>query len=170
MKSIGRAFEVCTSNSSKLITEALKSTTRNHFMWRYPGSTHYSPNKVVDGVGRQSQTSASGEVIIQVPGVTRAYRDITIVPIARKFLTIPTHVSAYGKQARDFTDLFSIKGKNGLFRKEGTSIVMMFALAKKAFQKQDRTLMPDDTTLLKNVGSRFLKYVDSEVDRQIKTI
>ena len=50
---------------------------------------------------------------IDVPGVTRAYHDITIVPRIRKALTIPMHKAAYGKAAGSFNDLFVLTKKDG---------------------------------------------------------
>ena len=50
---------------------------------------------------------------IDVPGVTRAYHDITIVPRIRRALTIPMHKAAYGKAAGSFNDLFVLTKKDG---------------------------------------------------------
>lgn len=49
-------------------------------------------------------------------------------------LAIPIHREAYGKSPREFDNLFGIRGKKVLFRKDGESLVGMFALANSAFQ------------------------------------
>lgn len=54
---------------------------------------------------------SSGEINIDVPGVTRAYHDVLIRPRVRKALTIPIHRASYGKKAADFNNLFPVKRK-----------------------------------------------------------
>ena len=100
-------------SAGKTIRAALRTTTQNHFRAIYPGSRHYSPDKVTDGAAAATARSAIGSVAVNVPGVTRAYHDLTIVPRFRKYLTIPIHRSAYGKKAGDFRDLFVVTKKNG---------------------------------------------------------
>ena len=50
--------------------------------------------------------------LIDVPGISRAYKDLHITPKFKSRLTIPMHQSAYGKKASSFTNLFFIKKKN----------------------------------------------------------
>ena len=117
------------------ISKVLTSTTRNHISSRFPGSSHYDVNKVNEGKSRTSPNGATGESIIDIPGFGRAWHDITIRPINAKMLAIPIHREAYGKSPRQFADnLFGIKGRKVLFRKDGESLVGMFALANSAFQ------------------------------------
>jgi hypothetical protein len=84
-------------------------TVRNHFKTIYPGSTHYAPEKVT--IGKPDKNV--GEINIDVPGVTRAYHNITIVPKRANYLTIPIHRAAYGLSAKSFPDLFIVRKKNG---------------------------------------------------------
>lgn len=77
---------------------------------------------------------------------------MTIRPVMAKALTIPIHASSFGKKTSDFNGLFTIKGKNALFQKQGSGIVALFALAKSAFQKQDPTLAPSDEKLAEGVA------------------
>lgn len=78
-------------NYTKIVGEALKWNIRNHFKTIYPNSQHYSPDKV--------NLDNDGNVVIDVPGITRAYSDIDIRPVRAKSLTIPIHRTAYGKKA-----------------------------------------------------------------------
>ena len=99
-------------NSGKLIQDGLLWTTRNHFSTIYPGSTHYSPDKV-QPASISNGMNPSAAVDVDVPGVTRAYHDLDIRPRFRRALTIPMHRDAYGRRASSFSDTFVLKKKNG---------------------------------------------------------
>ena len=92
------------------ISNSLTQTTRRHFETIYPGSKHYSPDKVNPG----SSTSTAGETLIDVPGVTRAYHDIDIVPKFRKYLTIPISTQSYGRKSSEFSNTFVTFKKGGM--------------------------------------------------------
>lgn len=148
--------------SGKIISDALKFTTQRHFQTIYPGSNHYSPKKVTNDKTANGNKPA-GSINIDVPGITRAYKNLTIRPIKSNALTIPLHRSAYGKKASSFSDLFVVKKKNGkafLARSNGNGgITMMYYLAKQVFQKQDKRLMPSDQTFSNNIFSRINVYL-----------
>lgn len=130
-------------DSGKIAAKSMTDSVKNWVQQRYPGSKHYDPNKVQQG----DSLGVIGTVNVDIPGISRAYHDITIKPIRAKSLTIPIHQAAYGKKAADFDDLFKPKGKNILARMQGNDLVAMFVLAKSAFQKQDKSLMPPDDHL-----------------------
>lgn len=116
---------------------------KRHFQTKYPGSTHYSPSKVQDGQAGGNKA----EVVIDVPGVTRAYHDIDIVPKISKKLAIPMHRSAYGASPRTTPGLFYAKNAKGtemLAKVEGGALVAMYILKDRVHQRQDRSLMPSD--------------------------
>lgn len=149
--------------SGKLISDSLKFTVQRHFQKIYPNSKHYSPNKVKDGTFTNGQ-NVIGSTNIQVAGITRAYKNLTIKPRFKRALTIPIHRSAYGKRATEFSDLFVVNKKNGksfLAQKNAAGgITFMYVLAKSAFQKQDKRLMPSDETLANNIFSRINVYLN----------
>ena len=125
--------------TGKTIQDGLLWTVRNHFREIYPGSRHYDPEKVQPKDESNGQTP-QGTVEIDVPGVTRAYRDLLIKPKLRKSLTIPMHRSSYGKRAADFPDAFVVKNRDGkrfIAENRGGDLVFLFYLAKSAFQKRD---------------------------------
>ena len=67
----------------------------------------------------ESVTSSSdgdgATVSVSSPGITRAFKEITIVPTnGKKFLTIPAHPDAYGKRAGAFNDLRVAFFKDGV--------------------------------------------------------
>ena len=133
--------------SGKTAAESMTKSVKNWVQQRYPGSQHYDPSKVNQG----DSLGVIGTVNVDIPGISRAYHDVTIRPIRARALTIPIHQSAYGKKVADFNDLFKPKGKNILARNVNGQLVAMFALAKSAFQKQDSSLMPPDEHLASGI-------------------
>lgn len=122
-------------NSGKLVQDGLLWTVKEHFVTIYPGSRHYSPDKVT----RKTVTngnSPEGSIDIDVPGITRAYRSLTIRPRFKKALTIPVSSLAYGKKASDFTDTFvktSRKGTPFIVQRQGRKLIRLFRLATQVF-------------------------------------
>lgn len=148
--------------SSKVISDSLKFTTQRHFQKIYPNSNHYNPKKVTNGSNNNGQ-KISGEIVIDVPGITRCFKDLHISPKNSKYLTIPLHRSAYGKRATEFSDLFVVTKKNGkkfLAQKNGTGITFMYFLANSVYQKRDKRLMPSDETFANNIFSRINVYLN----------
>ena len=149
-------------NSGKLIQDGLLWTTRNHFSTIYPGSTHYSPDKV-QPASISNGTTPTATIDVDVPGVTRAYHDLIIKPRFRRALTIPMHRSAYGRKASSFTDTFVLKKKNGsrfIVQNSGSQLVFLYVLKDRVFQRQDSRLMPSDNTYGANICSRITAYLD----------
>ena len=152
--------------SGKVMSDSMTSTVKEHISKRYPGSKHWSPGKVKNG----SSSKSNGETIVEIEGSGRAYHDVTIRPIRAKYLTIPIHQSAYGKKVADFDDLFKPKGKNILAQHQGGHLVAMFALAKSAFQKQDKSLMPSDDVLSDNIFNALAPVIEKSVSENINAI
>lgn len=108
--------------------------------------------------------SPTGGIDIDIPGVRRAYQDITIRPKLRKALAIPMRREAFGRKPADFPDAFVVKNKTSgnafIAQKQGGHLVYLFSLVKQAFQKQDRSIMPSDNTFAKNIVTRICRYLD----------
>lgn len=58
---------------------------------------------------------------------------------------------AKGKKAKDIDGLFRPKDKNVLAKVIDGQLVPIFALVKRAFQRQDTTLLPTDETFADNI-------------------
>lgn len=101
---------------------------------------------------------------MDVAGADRAYHDITIVPRRAKALTIPIHAAAYGKRAADIEGLFKPKNQNILAVAMSGKLVPMFALCKRAFQRQDPTLLPSDNTFAENISNRWWRSFCVQLD------
>lgn len=77
---------------------------------------------------------SSAVVVVDVPGITRAYHNLDIKAKRAKHLTIPMHRQAYGLPASAFEDLFYLKTKSGtemLAKNEGGALVFMYLLKEK---------------------------------------
>lgn len=149
------------SRSGVHIAKGVQASIRWHFASKWPGSQHYDPSKV--GVSNESGANV-GVVGIDVPGVSRAYHDIDILPVAKKHLTIPMHAEAYGKKATDFEDLFVVKKKDGklfLAKHNGGDLQMMYFLANSVHQKQDPGILPSDQTLARHAISSVQRAIDN---------
>ena len=150
------------NNSGSIISNSLTQTTRRHFETIYPGSEHYSPDKVNSG----SSSSTTGETVIDVPGVTRAYHDIDIVPKFRKYLTIPISTKSYGRKSSDFNNTFITfkkDGRTGLIgqKSDAGSVVWLYRLVKHVHQNQDSNLLPSDDTYATNIFGRISAYINN---------
>lgn len=97
---------------AKPMQDQLLQQTRRHISRKYPGSSHWNPSKVIPSALSLARTACTAEIDINIPGATRAYHDITIVPRFRKALTIPLAKEAIGKKASDFSNLFVLSKKS----------------------------------------------------------
>ena len=146
------------NSSGDAMSKELESQTRDHFRERFPGSSHYDPSKVSAQQGKNTGSGPEGKADIDVPGAGRAYHDVTIRPVSRKAITIPVHQAAYGKKPADVPGLFVYRSKSGsafLARSEGKELQLLWLLAKRAFQRQDSTIMPEDGSLATSIFSRI---------------
>lgn len=112
-------------------------------------SNHFTPNKVLEPTVDGDSTN----VVVAIPGITRAYNDIDIYPVEANALAIPLHASAYGISPREISDrgtyqLFRIKRDgvpgNVLYRNEDDELIPMYALTMHVHQVRDPSLMPTD--------------------------
>lgn len=146
--------------ASKEIQDSIRTTIQRHFQTIYPGSKHYAPENVYNGPG--------DSVVVDVPGITRAYHDLNIVPVRAQKLAIPLHREALGlaKSPKDIPGLFYTKNKNGtemLAKNENGALVVMYILKDRVHQKQDRNLMPSDDTIVNNIQVKLHSLIDRAV-------
>ena len=105
-----------------------------HFAKRFPGSLHYSPDKVVSG-RHVNGKRPYGSIYVDVPGVSRAYENKNIRPKIRKYLAIPFNV-ANNKKPSSFLDSFVFtnkKGKKFIVQNNGGSLTFLFSLVSRVF-------------------------------------
>jgi hypothetical protein len=111
--------------------------------------------RAAESVHSESDATAA-TVNVTSPGITRAFKDITITPgNGKKYLTIPATAEAYNKRAGTFNDLRLAFFKGGLLAlvrpnkdaPKGERPPVYYWLKKSVTQKQDRTLLPSDKLL-----------------------
>lgn len=150
--------------SGKPMQEGIVDSVRTHFSNRWPGSRHYNPEKV-QPTKYSDEENPTAEVSIDVPGVTRAYHNMNILPRFRKHLAIPMHQLAFGKKPSDFSNAFVVTKKNGnkfLAQRHDQGIIFLFNLVKSAFQRRDPSIMPSDETIADKAFSRIIAYLAPE--------
>lgn len=155
VREILRQFKGKLDKSQRVISLAIADSIKKHFQSIYPGSKHYAPDKVKVG--------ADNEVVVDVPGISRAFHDLNIRPKNGKYLTIPLHRSAYGISAREVDGLFYTKNKNGtemLAKNEGGALVVMYILKTQVHQARNPNLLPSKQAMFNNIISRLRKYLD----------
>ena len=134
--------------------EALAQCIKDHWATRFPGSKFYSPNCV---------TSSGAVVMIDNPGVGRAYHDVDIFPTNAEYLAIP--LTDYAKSLSSPTEmdgLFKIKNHDVLARNEGGTLVCHYALSKHVHQSQDSTIMPTEDAMVNSVISVLLEELNKQ--------
>ena len=153
------------SNSGKIMQTSLLDLTKKHVGQRYPNSTHYNPNKIVNGYTDKN----SGSIDAKIAGICRAYHFHLLKPQRAHWLTIPVNnkskrlsVSEFKTKNRNLK-LFRPKGKNVLAVADKTSpngITVMYALSKKAYQKRDKTLLPTDHQYYSYLTDRLKEFLN----------
>lgn len=133
--------------------QAVANVIRMHFNTRFPGSQHYSPDKV---------TTDGPDVYVDVPGVNRAYHDIDIKPVYAKMLAIPLHKMAYGLSPRDVQGIFKLNGHNVLAIKDGASLICLYALKDHVHQPQDPSIMPSDESLAEAAAEKLIQMINTQ--------
>ena len=110
-------------------------------------------------------SSDSAEVIIPIPGLSRAFRPLTITPRTANALTLPISSHSYGKRVGELRangwNIFRPKGKDTLWGKlqDEDDAVPLYVLKKRVQLKQDRSLLPSDAELGGTASKAILRYL-----------
>ena len=124
-------------------------------------------------------TANEAEVLIRVPGISRAFRDLTVTPKNWDYLTIPADAVSYGRRASEVRALgWSIfrppaKGsklvskdprkfsgyKNILMGSSNGEVKTLYSLAKSAHLRQDRGLLPADEEISSTAKLSIKQYL-----------
>lgn len=125
-------------------------------------------------------TSNYAEVVIPIPGINRAFKDLTITPKDAPFLTLPLNAVSYGKRAATVRSLGYVlfrppaKGAHKADGKRydrykdllmgvpqgGGEAVPLYLLKKRVEQRQDRTLLPSDAEIAKAASGAIMDMLD----------
>ena len=144
-------------------------------------------HKTIDWLNRRSKTQAHSlgryrnaagdvhlnvgtgatDVIIPLPGISRAFHALEIAPRTASILTIPINSIAYGKRAGQLRaegwKLFRGKGKGKhiLFGAYNGERLGLYALKDRVRVPQDRTLLPSDQQISSAVQRGAQQYINS---------
>lgn len=167
VKSEGRRqlFHAIADNVAELVRDHLfRIAPRHHISAHRLGAT---PTGHIEKGARATQFTASAngaEVIIPIPGLSRAFGPLTIAPRNAAALTLPVSPHAYGKRVGDLRtngwNIFRPKGHDILMGSLGDDeAVPLYVLKKRVQLKQDRSLLPSDAELSGTASKAMLDYI-----------
>ena len=110
-------------------------------------------------------TASEAEIIIPIPGISRAFKPLVITPKNASALTIPTAAQSYGQRVARMRQLgwsiFRPKGKDVLMgAQQGEEPIPLYVLVRRVNQKQDRSLLPSDQELSTTAGRAIIGTID----------
>lgn len=137
---------------------------RHHISAHRLGAT---PTGHIEKGARATKFTAStngAEVIIPIPGLSRAFGPLTIAPRNAAALTLPVSPHAYSKRVGDLRangwNIFRPKGHDILMGSLGDDeAVPLYVLKRRVQLKQDRSLLPSDAELGTTASKAMLDYI-----------
>lgn len=137
---------------------------RHHISAHRLGAT---PTGHIEKGARATKFTAStngAEVIIPIPGLSRAFGPLTITPRNAAALTLPVSPHAYGKRVGELRangwNIFRPKGHDILMGSLGDDeAVPLYVLKRRVQLKQDRSLLPSDAELGTTASKAMLDYI-----------
>jgi hypothetical protein len=124
----------------------MQRITVDHLAAR-PGNHWSVASEKVAQPAALSADASGATLTIKHPGITRAFRTITIVPRESKALAIPISPISKGFRAAELWDrmkLFIPKGTRIIAANIGGQLTPLYVLCSKVTQRQDRSLLPSD--------------------------
>ena len=115
-------------------------------------------------------TSTYGVVEVPIPGISRAFQDLSIAPNAADMLTIPARGAggiSYGRRAAEmqalgwklFRGRGSDKAKHLLFGRRGKDTRILYVLKERVTVPMDRGLLPSDADVERSTTEAMEKYI-----------
>ena len=167
VKSEGRRqlFSVAANAVRILVRDHLfRIAPRHHISAHRLGAT---PTGHIEKGARATHFTASAngaEVIIPIPGLSRAFGPLTITPRNAAALTLPVSPHAYGKRVGELRangwNIFRPKGHDILMGSLGDDeAVPLYVLKRRVQLKQDRSLLPSDAELGTTASKAMLDYI-----------
>ena len=177
-RNLGKWLDLVKSEGRRLVfsdvANAVRILVRSH-LFRIAPRHHISAHRLgatptghIEKGARATQFTAStngAEVIISIPGLSRAFRPLTITPRTANALTLPISSHSYGKRVGDLRtsgwNIFRPKGKDTLWGKlqDEDDAVPLYVLHKRVQLKQDRSLLPSDAELGTTASKAMLDYI-----------
>lgn len=146
----------------RTIADRVENLVRHHIL-RIAPAHHIWANRLgaqptghlTKGARLTHSTSGSdyAEIIIPIPGMSRAFKPLAITPQKAPSLTIPIAAASYGQRVSRMRQLgwvlFRPKGRDVLMGtpQGGGETVPLYLLKKRVEQRQDRSLLPSDAAI-----------------------
>lgn len=163
----------------RTIADRVENLVRRHIL-RIAPAHHIWANRLgaqptghlTKGARLTHSTSGSdyAEIIIPIPGMSRAFRPLAITPQRASALTIPIAAQSYGQRVSRMRQLgwvlFRPKGRDVLMGtpRGGGEAVALYLLKKRVEQRQDRSLLPSDD----EIGDTANAALAGIMDRTLK--
>lgn len=176
-RNLGKWLDLVKSEGRRLlfsdVANAVRILVRSH-LFRIAPRHHISAHRLgatptghIKKGARATQFTAStngAEVIIPIPGLSRAFGPLTIAPRNAAALTLPVSPHAYGKRVGDLRtngwNIFRPKGHDILMGSLGDDeAVPLYVLKRRVQLKQDRSLLPSDAELSGTASKAMLDYI-----------
>ena len=156
------------------IADKVENLVRRHIL-RIAPAHHTSANRLgatptghLTKGARLTHSNAGAdfaEVIIPIPGISRAFKDLSITPKNAAALTLPIAPQSYGRRVSELRALgwaiFRPKGKDVLMgAQKDQEAVPLYLLKKRVEQKQDRSLLPSDAEIGATAGAAMTAVID----------
>ena len=124
-----------------------------------------------------SADSSGATVTIPIPGISRAFKSLSIAPKNAQFLTLPINAISYGKRAvtvRGLGYMLFRPAAKGAHRMENKKFdryqdvlmgskdgetIPLYLLKKRVNQPQDRSLLPSDAEISQTAGAAMLSVI-----------
>jgi len=162
-------------NLFSVAANALKIRVRDHILGMAPARHTWADKLNGKATGHltrgarlvtHSADADHGEVVIPIPGISRALHDVTLTPKRWNWLTIPTHGAAYGHRVAELRRMgwkviFKPKGHDILMgkRDKKDKAITLYALKKSLTQRQDRSLLPSDADISSTISSAMIAEI-----------
>lgn len=160
-----RLFHAIADNVAELVRDHLSRIAPRHHI--SAGRLGATPTGHMEKAARATHFTATtdrAEVLIPLPGLSRAFKPLTITPRNAAALTLPVSSHSYGKRVGDLRasgwNIFRPKGRDILMGALGDDeAVPLYVLKKRVQLKQDRSLLPSDVELGRTASTAILRYI-----------
>lgn len=160
---------LCGEDLHRLVVAHLKRIEPLHHLWAQKLGA--SPTRHVDKAVERASWSADenrAEVVIPMPGLSRAFHDIVLTTPTRNgasAYTVPVSSHAYGHRVAELRrmgwSIFRPHGQDALWGSNDASgeAEPLYLLRKRIKLKQDRSLLPSDAEMQQTVSKAILMEI-----------
>lgn len=141
----------------------LRLSFRRHFTSSRLGAP--ATGHLSNGVRAISWSSSSSRALVAVPipGISRAWHDLDILPVNSSALTLPVDKASYGKRVSEVEKLgwkvFKLRGKDVLMGSKNGETRVLYVLKRQVRQPQDAELLPTNVEISGIASKSMASYI-----------